>query len=182
LKENKENLPLMNEQIRFPRLQVISSEGENLGVISRADALLLAERSELDMVLIAEMGKEGAPVVKIMDFGKELYEKKKKQVEAKKKQKVVQVKEIKLRPKIGCHDYQTKMKQALDFLQTGKHVKISVFFRGRENVTRNERGTEMFDRISKTFEDFGILKDLVQERDSQIGQVWSRIYYLKNVK
>lgn len=182
MKENKENLPLINEQVRFPRVQVITRDGENLGVISRAEALAIAERAELDMVLIAEMGKEGAPVVKIMDFGKVLYEKKKKQTEAKKKQKVVQVKEIKLRPKIGEHDYQTKMKHAFDFLQEGKHVKISVFFRGRENVTKIERGTEIFDKVNKTFEELGILKDLVQERDAQMGQVWSRIYYLKNLK
>lgn len=182
MKENKENLPLINEQIKFPRLQIITRDGENVGVISRAEALAIAETAQLDLVLIAEMGKEGAPVAKVMDFGKVLYEKKKKQAEAKKKQKVVQVKEIKLRPKIGEHDYLTKMKHAYAFLQEGKHVKFSVFFRGRENVTKNERGAEIFDKINKTFEDFGIFKDLVQERDSQIGQVWSRIYYLKNIK
>ena len=85
--------------------------------------------------MIVESGKEGVPVVKIMDFGKALYEKKKKQHEAKKHQKLIQVKEVKISPKIGEHDFQTKMRQAMDFLNEGKRLKITLFFKGRENAT-----------------------------------------------
>ena len=117
-----------------------------------------------------------------MDCGKVLYEKKKKQAEAKKKQKVIQVKEIKIRPTIGEHDYQTKINHVMAFLQEGKHVKITIFFKGRENMSKYERGTELFDRINKTFEQQGVLQNIVQERDANIGQMWSRVYYLKELK
>lgn len=172
-------LPLINDKIRAPFVQMITHEGENIGVVSRADALRRAEMAGLDLVLISEEGKEGTPVVKIMDFGKVLYEKKKKQTESKKHQKVIQVKEIKMSPKIGEHDYQTKIKQALQFLEEGKRVKLTLFFKGREMVTKEERGVEMFDRINKSFEAAGVLDDLVQEKDAKLGQLWSRIYYLK---
>lgn len=178
-KKEQQQLPLINEKIRAPYVQVITHEGENLGVIPRGEAIRRAEAAGLDLVLISEEGREGAPVVKIMDFGKVLYEKKKKQAESKKHQKVIQVKEIKMSPKIGEHDYQTKIKQALQFLQEGKRVKITIFFKGREMVTKEERGNEMFDKINNSFEAAGILENLVQEKDAKLGQLWSRIYYLK---
>ena len=124
------------------------------------------------------MVREGVPVVKIMDFGKALYAKKKKQAEAKKSQKVIQVKEIKIRPKIGEHDYQTKMNQAIQFLKDGKRLKVTLMFKGREIVLQQERGKELFDKVDKSFQDAG-LAHVVQEKDSRMGQLWSRIYYLK---
>lgn len=172
-------MPLINEQIRAPKVQLINHLGENIGIVSRNEALRLAQEVDSDLVLLAPVGKDNVPVVKIMDFGKVLYEKKKKQTEAKKKQKVIQVKEIKMRPTIGEHDYQTKINHVIEFLQDGKHVKISIFFKGRENMTKQERGSELFQKINKSFEDLGLLENLVQERDMNIGQVWSRIYYLK---
>ena len=172
-------LPLINDKIRAPYVQMITHEGENIGVIPRSEALRRAELAGLDLVLISDEGKEGAPVVKIMDFGKVLYEKKKKQAESKKHQKVIDVKEIKMSPKIGDHDYQTKIKQGLKFLQEGKRVKITLFFKGREMMTKEERGNEMFGKINQSFEAAGILPDLVQEKDAKLGQLWSRIYYLK---
>lgn len=178
-KKEQQQLPLMNEKIRDPFVQLITHEGENIGVISRAEALRKADLAGLDLVLISEGGREGVPVVKIMDFGKVLYEKKKKQAESKKHQKVIQVKEIKMSPKIGEHDYQTKIKQALQFIQEGKRVKVTLFFKGREMVTKEERGIEMFEKIDKSFEAAGILQDLIQEKDAKMGQLWSRIYYLK---
>jgi translation initiation factor IF-3 len=117
-----------------------------------------------------------------MDCGKVLYEKKKKQAEAKKKQKVIQVKEIKIRPMIGEHDYQTKFKHIMTFLEEGKRVKITIFFKGRENMSKQERGTELFEKINKSFEEAGVLQNVVQEQDTSIGQMWSRIYYLKETK
>lgn len=183
IKPEKVTQPI-NENIRFPRLQLITNEGQNVGVVSREDALRAAQIAGLDLVLIAEKGSEGYPVTKIMDFGKLLYAKKKKQAEAKKHQKTIQVKEIKLRPKIGEHDFTTKMNQAVQFLKDGKHLKITVAFRGREIITKEERGAQMFDKINAFFEDNGMKSgvNLLQEKDLKMGQLWSRIYYVKSGK
>jgi translation initiation factor IF-3 len=181
-KDKKETGPLLNEKIRAPRLQLIAEDGRNIGTVSRGEALKLAHEANLDLVLLSEEGRDGVPVAKIMDFGKSLYEKKKKAHEAKKHQKVIQVKEIKMAPKIGEHDFQTKMRQAIDFLKDGKRVKITVFFKGRENATKVERGTEVFEKIQSTFETADLLKNLGQEPDSKMGSLWSRVYFLKNVK
>ena len=179
LKERRESAPLINQQIRAENVQLITQEGENIGTITRSQALRQAEEAGLDLVLIAQTGKEGIPVVKIMDFGKVLYEKKKKTIEAKKHQKVIQVKEIKMSPKIGEHDYQTKIKQAVQFLTSGKRVKITLSFRGREIATKEARGSELFTKIQKSFEENEWASNLVQEQDSKMGKMWSRIYYLK---
>jgi len=180
LKDTREKLPLINEKIRADQLQLIGSEGENVGVVSRREALQRAQDESLDLVLIAESGQEGVPVVKIMDFGKVLYDKKKKKAEAKKHQKVIQVKEVKIRPTIGIHDYQTKLKQAIQFLESGKRVKFTLFFKGREQANKDERGSEIFDKIENTLKEHGYTSDnMVQEKDMQAGRLWSRIYYLK---
>lgn len=178
MKDNK-GLPLINAQIRAPKVQVIMQDGENIGVISRGEALRRADDVGLDLVLLADKGSEGVPVAKIMDFGKVLYERKKKNAQAKKNQKTVQIKEIKFSPKIGEHDFLTKMKHALEFLNDGKRVKVTLFFKGRENIAKHERGSELFSKINNILEEFGILKDLVQEKDMKMGRFWSRIYYLK---
>ncbi len=180
MKEKKDTAPLINEQIHAPRVQLINSLGENVGIVSRNEAMNMAEAADLDLVLLSQAGPGAIPVVKIMDFGKVLYEKKKKQAEAKKKQKIIQVKEVKIRPIIAEHDYQTKLGQVITFLKEGKHVKITVFFRGRENMSKQERGSMLFERINKTFEENEILSSLVQERDINVGQIWSRVYYLKD--
>lgn len=172
----------MNERIRAERVQLITHTGNNIGVVSRFEALRMAQEVGLDLVLIADIGSDDVPVVKIMDLGKSLYEKKKKQTEAKKHQKVIQVKEIKLSPKIGEHDYLTKIKQMIQFLEDGKRVKITLFFRGRENALRDEHGSSLFNRINVTLEEHGVLKDVVQEQDAKLGRFWSRIYYLKTAK
>lgn len=174
----------INENIRFPRLQLITGDGQNVGVVSRDEALRSAQLAGLDLVLIAEQGSDGFPVAKIMDFGKLLYSKKKKQSEAKKHQKTIQVKEIKLRPKIDIHDFQTKMNQAVQFLEDGKHLKVTIAFRGREIITKEERGSQMFEKIDAFLESHGMKasSNLVQEKDLKMGQLWSRTYYLKTGK
>jgi translation initiation factor IF-3 len=182
LKHKKEELPFINEKITASQVQLITHEGENLGVVSRQEALRRATEAELDLVIIAERGGEGVPVVKIMDFGKALYERKKKQAEAKKHQKVIQVKEIKMRPKIGEHDFQTKMKQAAQFLKDGKRVKLTLWFRGRENVLKDQHGSELFERVEKSFSEHGLSGNLSSEKETKLGQIWSRIYFLKNGK
>jgi translation initiation factor IF-3 len=176
--KNIEKILPINEQIRVPRVQLVTNDGENLGVVSRDQALKMAREADLDLVMVAEQGQEGVPVTKIIDFGKVLYAKKKKQAEAKKHQKVIQIKEIKLRPKIGEHDYQTKLKQACQFLKDGKHVKITLVFRGREIAGIRERGAEMFDKILTTLHDGGVT-NVIQEKESKGGPQWSRIYTMK---
>ena len=174
------NSPLINERIRFERMQLITADGVNRGVVTREDALRAARSAGLDLVVIAERGGDGYPVVKVMDFGKALYEKKKQLAEAKKKQHIIQIKEIKLRPKIAEHDYQTKLNQSITFLKEGKRVKFTVMFRGREMATREERGAEFFKKIEETLEAAGILKSLLQDKDSKVPNSWSRTYYLKS--
>lgn len=181
MKARTEGAPsqLINERIRFDKLQVISHDGRNLGIVSRDEALREARAAELDLVLLAESGSEGVPLAKIMDFGKALYAKKKQQAEAKKSQKVIQVKEVKMRPKIGEHDFMTKIHQAIDFLKEGKHVKFTLAFKGREAAMREERGAEIFKKIDEMFEEAGLTK-IMAEKDAKAGQLWSRIYLLKS--
>jgi translation initiation factor IF-3 len=179
MKKNDVNAPLINEKIRFEKMQLITSDGRNLGVISRDEALREARLAGLDLVIIAEQGNDGVPVAKVLDFGKALYAKKKQLGEAKKHQKVIQIKELKLRPKIAEHDYQTKMNQCLQFLEEGKRVKITLTFRGREVAMKEDRGNELFDKIQKSIDDAGFGKNLVQEKDTKTPQLWSRVYYLK---
>lgn len=167
----------INEQIRFPRLQLIDQDGQNVGTIGRNDALRMAQEAGLDLVLIADQGAEGVPVVKIMDFGKSLYAKKKKMAEAKKHQKVIQIKEIKLRPKIGEHDYQTKFNQAVQFLKDGKKLKVTLMFKGREIALQQERGNELLKKIDQGFVDLGL--SVIQEKEIKVGPVWSRMYFLR---
>lgn len=168
---------LINEQIRFPRVQLITHDGQNIGVVARFDALRMAREAGLDLVLIAESGADGVPVVKIMDFGKTLYAKKKKQSEAKKHQKVVQIKEIKIRPKIGEHDYQTKLNQAIKFLHEGKKLKITLVFKGREAAQLKERGSGFFAKIDADLQAAGL--SIMHEKDSRLGGLWTRLYFLK---
>lgn len=170
--------PAINEKIAFDKMHVISHEGKNLGILSKNEALKIAAEHHLDLVLMSDTGGEGYPVAKIMDFGKALYAKKKQVADAKKQQKTIEIKELKLRPKIGEHDYQTKINQAIQFLKSSKHVKITLMFKGRESINLNERGLEFFDKINQSFQEAGLNK-LAQEKDSRSLNSWSRIYYLK---
>ena len=172
-------MPLANEEIRVDSLQLITSDGRNIGIVSRYDALSMAQEEGLDLVLISSAGGDGIPVAKIMDYGKELYNKKKKQHEAKKNQKVIQVKEIKIRPKIGEHDYQTKLNQGVGFLESGKQLKITLLFRGREMTNKTERGLELFKKVDQTFEERGLLERIVEEKDIKAGSAWSKVFSLK---
>lgn len=169
----------MNEEIRSDKVQLITFDGVNHGVVSRREALNAAEDAGLDLVMIAEKGSEGFPITKVMDYGKELYNKKKKQTESRKNQVIVQIKEIKLRPKIGIHDYVTKMNQGLRFLHEGKKLKVTLMFRGREMVNKHERGTELFDKVRSTFEEHNLLERIIEEKEAKAGSAWSKVYSLK---
>ena len=178
----KEVGPLMNERIRFDKVQLITQDGENRGVVSRQEALNAARESGLDLVIIAQSGNLGVPVAKVLDYGKLQYEKKKQQCEAKKKQQVIQVKEIKLRPKIAAHDFQTKMNMMVRFLQEGKHVKVVLQFRGREIESRASVGEQLFQRIDAALNtaDFSGKSLTKKDEATMLGpSMWSRIYSLK---
>ena len=121
---------MINEQIRDKEVRVIGEEGDQLGIMSAKDALKLAEEAGLDLVKIAPTAKP--PVCKIVDYGKYRYELARKEKEAKKKQKVIEVKEIRLSPNIDTNDLNTKVNAARKFLSKGDRVKVTLRFRGRE--------------------------------------------------
>lgn len=121
---------LVNEQIREKEIRVIGDDGSQMGIISSREALKLAEEKELDLVMISP--NANPPVCKIMDFGKYIYEQSKKDKEAKKKQKIINVKEVRLSPTIEDHDISIKANNARKFLLAGDKVKVTVRFRGRE--------------------------------------------------
>ena len=120
----------INEEIRDKELRVIGSDGSQLGIMTSSDALALAEEKDLDLVKIAPNAVP--PVCKIMDYGKFRFEQLKKEKEAKKNQKVVEIKEIRMSPSIDTNDFNTKVKNAQKFLKDGNRVKVTVRFRGRE--------------------------------------------------
>ena len=124
------DLPQINERIRFPKIRVIDTDGEQLGILSPQEALRTAIEKELDLVLVSD--KADPPVCRIMDYGKYKFEQEKKAREAKKKQHTSEVKEVKMRYKIEDHDYRVRINQAQRFLKSGDKVKATVMFRGRE--------------------------------------------------
>ena len=134
----------INEEIRDKEIRVIGAEGDQLGIMSSADALRLAEEKELDLVKIAPNAVP--PVCKIMDYGKFRFEQLKKEKEAKKNQHVVEVKEIRMSPSIDTNDFNTKVKNALKFLKDGNRVKVTVRFRGRE-MAHTSLGAELLARF-----------------------------------
>jgi translation initiation factor IF-3 len=140
----------VNHRIRVPEVRVIGADGGMLGVLQTHEALRLAQEQGLDLVEVNP--KADPPVCKILDFGKYKYEEKKKAAEAKRKQSVVEVKEIKLRPKTDDHDIAFKIKAARRFLESGHKVKITVRFRGRE-ITHPEKAQEQIDLIVPAVED-----------------------------
>jgi translation initiation factor IF-3 len=145
----------INNEIRVPRVRVISDEGDPLGIMHVSEALTRAAAVALDLVEIAP--NADPPVCRIMDYGKFKYEKSKKLKEAKKKQHVMHLKEIKLHPKTDDHDFEFKMDHARNFLIKGDRVKITVVFRGRE-ITHIEFGTRMLNRASAAIADLGTVE------------------------
>ena len=141
---------LLNEDIREKEIRVIDADGSMLGLLSSREALRLAEEKELDLVMISP--NANPPVCKIMDFGKFIYEQSKKEKEAKKKQKVVNVKEIRFSPQIEEHDVSIKANNARKFLLDGDKVKVTVRFRGRE-ADYSHLGKKILDDFASKLED-----------------------------
>ncbi|HWK15729.1 MAG TPA: translation initiation factor IF-3 [Rhizobiaceae bacterium] len=136
--------PRANLEIRVPRVQLIDAEGTNLGAVSINEALLAAEEAGLDLVEISPNSEP--PVCKITDLGKLKYQGQKKAAEARKRQKVIEIKEIKMRPNIDDHDYETKMKAVRRFFDEGDKVKLTLRFRGRE-MAHLELGMQLLNRV-----------------------------------
>jgi translation initiation factor IF-3 len=141
--------PLSNEDIQSPEVQLIDAEGTNRGAIRTRDALALAQEQGLDLVIIA--ANSNPPVAKILDLGRYKFAAQKKAAEARKRQKVIEVKEIQLRPNIDTHDYETKMKAVNRFLDEGDRVKVTMRFRGRE-MAHQELGMELLVKVQQELE------------------------------
>lgn len=146
---------MVNEGIRARELRVIGSDGEQVGLKSKSEALKLAEAANLDLVLVAPNAKP--PVARVMDYGKYRYELQKKDREARKNQKVINVKEVRLSPTIDVNDFNTKLRNARKFLEKGDKVKASIRFKGRA-ITHKEIGREVLERIAKETEDISVLE------------------------
>ena len=141
---------MVNDGIRARELRVIGSDGEQIGVKTKAEALELAEASNLDLVVVSPNAKP--PVARIMDHGKHRFDQQKREREARKNQKVVNIKEVRLSPSIDENDYQTKMRNARKFLEKGDKVKASIRFRGRA-ITHKEIGQKVLDRLASELAD-----------------------------
>lgn len=136
--------PRINEDINVPQIQLIDTTGNNVGVVSIADGLARAAEAGLDLVEIAPNSEP--PVCKILDYGKYKYQAQKKAAEARKKQRTVEIKEIKMRPNIDIHDYDVKMRSIRRFFEEGDKVKVTLRFRGRE-MAHQELGAQLLDRV-----------------------------------
>ena len=144
--------PKSNNRINSPEVQVIASSGENLGILNTNEAISMAKEEGLDLIEIAPNARP--PVCKIIDIGKYKYDAQKKANQAKKKQKKIEVKEIKLRPVTETHDYQFKIKNAQKFISKGDKVKFTIRFKGRE-LQHSHLGQELMDKIKVDMQEVG---------------------------
>ena len=151
-KRYKDKGPKSNNRINSPEVQVIASNGENLGILNTNDAISMAKEEGLDLIEIAPNARP--PVCKIIDIGKYKYDTQKKANQAKKKQKKIEVKEIKLRPVTETHDYQFKIKNARKFISKGDKVKFTIRFKGRE-LQHSHLGQELMDKIKVDMQEVG---------------------------
>ena len=142
----------LNDEITSPKVRVIGADGEQVGILSRNEALTMAEEAGLDLVEIQPNAEP--PVCRVMDFGKFLFEQKKQKQQAKKKQRQIQVKEVKFRPGTGEGDYQVKLRNLIRFLTEGDKTKVTMRFRGREHAHR-ELGLDLLRRIEQDLAEYG---------------------------
>lgn len=147
---------IVNDRIRAKEVRLIGKDGEQIGVISRNDALRTAEQAELDLVLVSPNAKP--PVARVMDYGKYRYEQQKKEKEARKNQKTQETKEIRLSPNIEDHDFNTKLKKARKFIEKDENkVKVAIRFRGRA-ITHTEIGKEVLERFAEETSDIAVVE------------------------
>ncbi len=155
----------MNERIKAPEIRLIGADGENVGVVTPAQALVMAEDAGLDLVEISP--NANPPVCKIMDFGKFKYEQQKRESEARKKQKTIDVKEVKFRPNTDTHDYDVKMRNVFKFLEGGDKVKVTLRFRGREMAHQN-LGRELLERVAEDIKEIGKVENMPKMEGRQM--------------
>ena len=160
----------MNEEIRAPQVRLIDEAGEMQGVMSAREALHRAYSSGLDLLEISP--NADPPVVKILDFGKYKYEQQKKKNEAKKKQKVIEIKEIKVRPNIDENDYQVKLRAMKSFIEEGDKVKVTLRFRGRE-MAHQEIGVRVLERIRNEMDGMSKVEQMPRMENRQMVMVLS---------
>lgn len=141
---------IINERIRAKEVRLIGKDGEQVGVISRDEALNMAEEAEMDLVLVSPNAKP--PVARVIDYGKYRYEQQKREKEQRKNQKTVNVKEIRLSPTIDDHDFNTKLRQARSFIEDEDKVKVAIRFRGRA-ITHKDIGRDVLNRFSEGMTD-----------------------------
>ena len=162
--------PRVNSAITAAAIRLIDERGANVGVVPREKALVMADEAGLDLVEISPQADP--PVCKILDYGKFKYEAQKKRAVARKKQKVIEVKEIKLRPNINSHDYEVKMRSMVKFLGEGDKVKVTLRFRGRE-MTHTELGMKVLDRVRDDLEELAKVEQLPKMEGRQMTMVIS---------
>ncbi|KAB2341103.1 translation initiation factor IF-3 [Actinomadura rudentiformis] len=155
--------PRINDRIRVPEVRLVGPNGEQVGIVPIAKALEIARESDLDLVEVAPTARP--PVARLMDYGKFKYESAMKAREARKNQAHTVIKEIKLRPKIDPHDYETKKGHVVRFLKAGDKVKVTIMFRGREQ-SRPELGFRLLQRLADDVEELGF----VESRPKQDGR------------
>ena len=159
-----------NEEINAPQLRVIAADGSQAGVMSRYDALQMASAAELDLVEVSPTAEP--PVVRIMDYGKFLFEQNKKAHSAKRKQKQIQVKEVKFRPGTGESDYQIKLRNLTRFLTEGDKAKVTLRFRGREMV-HQDIGRKLLARVSADLAQLGMIEQNPMMEGKQMIMVFA---------
>lgn len=145
----------INDEIRAKEVRLVGEDGEQMGIVATADALRIAEERELDLVEVAPSAKP--PVCRFMDYGKFKFEQSKREKEARKKQKIISIKEVKMRPNIEDHDFQVKAKNARKFLSAGDKLKFTIMFRGRQ-ITHPELGEKLCIKLAQELSDISAVE------------------------
>lgn len=161
----RETGPRVNDRIRADEIRLIGAEGENVGVVTPEKAMDLADQAGLDLVEISP--NASPPVCKIMDFGKYKYETQKKEAEARKKQKTIEIKEVKFRPNTDTNDYDVKMRNVYKFLENGDKVKVTLRFRGRE-MAHLELGRQLLERVADDVVEHGKIENMPKMEGRQM--------------
>ncbi len=162
--------PRINEEINVMRVRLVDERGQMVGIVQRNEALTMAAEAGLDLVEIAP--NADPPVCKILDYGKFKYEEQKKKNEARKKQKIIEVKEIKLRPSIDDHDYEVKMRSMNKFIEEGDKVKVTMRFRGRE-LAHQELGMNVLMRVRDDLDEIAKVEQMPRMEGRQMTMVVS---------
>jgi len=160
--------PRVNREIEARSIRLVGADGEMIGVVSLREGLVMAEEAGLDLVEVSP--NADPPVCKILDFGKFKYESQKRKAEARKKQKVIEIKEIKLRPNIDDNDYNIKMRSMVKFLEEGDKVKVTLRFRGRE-MAHQDLGVKVLDRVRGDLDELGKVEQFPKMEGRQMVMV-----------